>query len=96
MFPAGFAVGGWKTAGKWTRHLPYFDARIVWCAALVLCGLALGLLVALAGGGSAESLTWAIGFVGAGVVLAFLVQLLCARCNAWKRGLMTGELAVKE
>jgi hypothetical protein len=91
LLPTAFAVGAWKTAGKWTRHLPYFSARVVWSAAFVLCGFVFGALIAASGGGTGESWAWAAGFLAAGIGFAYLVRLVCARCEAWKQDLMHGE-----
>jgi len=90
LFPLSFAMAGRKTSEKWTRHLPYFNAQLVWSTVLVLIGLAFGLLVVITGEGSADSLAWGGGFLVAGLGLAFVVRLLCARCERWKRDQMSG------
>lgn len=96
LFPAGLAVGGWNTAGKWTRHLPYFDARVVWCSALCLTGLAFGLIVVLSNGGNGASFAWGAVFVASGAALAFVAHQICASCEAWKHDLMSGVRRLEE
>lgn len=91
LLPAAFSVGAWKTTEKYTRHLPYFDARIVWCAALVICGTVFGLLAISSGGGSRESLVWAAGFFGVGLAFAVVVSQICLRYENWKHAVMRGE-----